>query len=408
MSPEQESTIRRSKAPPSARGRSSIPRHYLGPDFELTAAEWERHAAQYHRKWCPYFIGVVTTIHKQWVMLAPRHPRHVPQPAPEEDVTAFISGRYLLGQRKANHFVAVGDEVICPYSRHQPIPTAPSWPLDKKGTYAIIHRKPRTNVLYRQDPFYKTRQHVLGANIDQMVVVSSFVHPSISWQLLDHYLVYAELYQLPALLVITKSDLLTGEGDHCDDLNLADILDRLMIYESLGYPLYILELLTGGSSWADELTLSRHDQRKFISKHAADAARLAAAMAQQTSLLSGLSGVGKSSLVNHLGGASYRKVGMSYRFGAHTTSSSQLIKLTGGGLVMDTPGLKSFPINDTYKDDLSWCYRDFQPYLGQCRFASCRHLHEPGCAIKAACEQGKITPWRYDSYRRLLSSWLNS
>lgn len=400
--------IRRSKAPPSVRGRARIPRQYLGPNFELTATAWQQHAAQYHRTWQPYFIGVVTTIHKQWVMVMPRRPGHTSQPEPTAAITAFISGRYLLGKRRSNHFVAVGDEVICPYSRKQAPATATTWPLDQEGTYAIIHRKPRTNVLYRQDPFYKTRQHVLGANIDQMVVVSSFIHPTISWQLLDHYLVYAELYRLPALLVITKPDLLAGAADHGSGLTLEDVLDRLLLYEALGYPMYVLELLTGGSSWVDNLTLSRPHHQAFMIKHASDASRLAAATSQQTSLLSGRSGVGKSSLVNHLGGATYRKVGMSYRFGGHTTSASQLIKLAGGGLVMDTPGLKSFPINDKYKDDLSWCYREFQPYLGQCRFASCRHLHEPGCAIKSACEQGAITPWRYDSYRRLLSSWLNS
>ena len=382
-----------------------VPAGYLAAEFALNSVQWQYGLAQYHRHACPYFVGVIKEIHKKWLIVAVTLPlyRTHQQASPDVGVKGFISGRYLQQKRTANHFVAIGDEVICQYGRlHQAEDLAP---LNfDQGPYAVIHRKPRANTLYRQDPFYKDRQHILGVNIDQMVVVASFVHPDICWQLMDHYLVYAEIYELDVLIVITKKDLITAIGEGESGVDLGMIMDRLQLYKSLGYKLYLISLCPD-KAVADMKILSEDmAQYPLFQDHQGDHLRLAAQMRHRTSVLSGLSGVGKSSLVNDLGGEDYRKVGVSYRYGKHTTSSSRLVKLSEGGYVMDTPGLKSFPLHYKHKSRLSGGYREFQPYERQCRFATCMHLNEPDCAIKQACARGDIAEWRYDSYQRLMSS----
>ena len=283
---------------------------------------------------------------------------------------AFVSGRYLRQRRKANHFVAAGDHVICEAGDIA------------GGPYPIVGRKQRRGTLLRKDPFYHDRIQVIGANIDQMVIVSSMRHPQISWHLIDQYVVYAELHNIEVVLVFSKQDLLKQ-----DTQNSKELFARLATYGSLGYQ--VLRTSIPSKDCGYEVVGGACDDHKV---------RLRELLSGKISLFTGMSGVGKSTLINFLVGNQLQKVSPSYRYGRHTTSSTRLIALDSGSYIMDTPGIKSFPLQDHHRCQLASGFAEFRPFLGQCRFASCTHRQEPGCAIKSAVADGKVVSWRYQSY----------
>ena len=206
------------------------------------------------------------------------------------------------------------------------------------------------------------------ANIDQALVVFAVTKPKPHFNLLDRFLVMMETKEIPVVLCFNKTDI-------AEDPEIAELKD---IYEECGYPLLF-------TSAKEEENIDR----------------LKECLRGKTTAIAGPSGVGKSSLINLLQDEVKMETGSISRKierGKHTTRHSELIMLGEGSYIMDTPGFSSLYVNDIEKEDLKFCFPEFVPYEGQCRFNGCGHIHEPGCAVKQAVEEGKIHSIRYEDY----------
>ena len=232
---------------------------------------------------------------------------------------------------------------------------------------------PRKSVLARRAAGPSHRKQVLIANIDQVIVVFSATLPALTLPTLDRFLVVVEANELLARIVINKMDLASREA----------ISALLQPYVEAGYPIHFTSAETGEG--LDELREG---------------------LAGKESVLVGPSGVGKSSLLNSL----YPKLNLNlkvgrlsdaYGKGRHTTVGEFLIQLPDGATVADTAGLREVGLWLVPPDELPYCFPEFEQYLGKCQFNNCAHLTEPGCAVRAALEQGKIYPSRYESYVKL-------
>lgn len=225
---------------------------------------------------------------------------------------------------------------------------------------AIVRLDPRPQGVYRQ---------ILLANADQAVFVFACAHPNPKLRMLDRFLVVAEKQNIPAVIVANKIDLVPEP-------------EKIFgLYEPLGYHVIHASAKTG-----------------------AGINELQAVLAGKISALAGPSGVGKSSLLNSIQpglGLAVNEVSTAVNKGKHTTVTRRLIPLAEGGYVADTPGWRSLALWDTEPEEMDAYFRELAPLVAECQFSDCTHIHEPGCAVRAALEDGRIHPQRYDSYLRL-------
>ena len=236
---------------------------------------------------------------------------------------------------------------------------------------------PRQRVLSRARPTGRSvrdslsdREQVLVANPDQVVFVFSIRQPAPSLRKLDRFLVVAERNDLPVVICVTKTDLAAP----------AEAAGLFQPYEAIGYTVLYTSARTG-----------------------AGLAALREALAGKISVLAGSSGVGKTSLLNALQpglGLQVRAVSQATEKGLHTTRYVELIPFAGG-YVADTPGIRSLALYDIEADELDAYFREIAPLVAQCQFSDCTHEHEPGCAVRQAVADGRVSPARYDSYLRL-------
>jgi ribosome biogenesis GTPase len=240
-------------------------------------------------------------------------------------------------------------------------------------TGMITEVLPRSNKLARSAAGKKELEQVIAANIDQIVAVFAAARPAPKWNLLDRYLVTAEAAEIPALICLTKIDLV-NEGE------FKDTLDE---YEALGYPV---------------ISTSMVDQRGI--------GELREALKDKTSVLIGKSGVGKTSLLNTVQpglGLRVSEVGKQLGKGKHTTTHLEMLSLQIGGGIIDTPGMREFEAWNLDDGDFALLFPEMRPLVGSCRFGlGCTHTQEPGCAIVRAVAEGQISERRYHSYRRML------
>lgn len=246
---------------------------------------------------------------------------------------------------------------------------------DEQGVVTAI--QPRDSVLSRPD--FTGRDKPLAANLTRIVIVIA-PQPDPSGYLVDQYLVAAELVGVEALIVAHKMDLLDGPA--------ADAFRaRFAHYPALGYPTLWTSL-----------------------RQAESLGPLTQALAGQTSILVGQSGVGKSSLVKTLLPDREIQIGRLSKatgLGRHTTSAATCYRLPGGGFLIDSPGVRSFRLGDIDRETLQWGFRELRPHLGHCRFADCKHDQEPDCAIHEAVASGRIAPERLANFQHLAAG-LNS
>ncbi|WP_077315803.1 small ribosomal subunit biogenesis GTPase RsgA [Vibrio palustris] len=234
----------------------------------------------------------------------------------------------------------------------------------------------RHSVLTRPD--YYDGLKPVAANIDQMVIVAS-VLPELSLNIIDRYLIAAETLQITPLIVLNKIDLL-------DQAQRNAYEESLTLYKNIGY-----ELL-------------------FVSKESGEGIdELSSFLSDKINIFVGQSGVGKSSLVNALmpktnpmieEGAVSTNSGL----GQHTTTAARLYHIPTGGDLIDSPGVREFGLWHLATDDITQAYREFQPYLGECKFRDCKHLNDPGCALRKGVEDGKVSQVRFDNYHRIIES----
>ena len=251
------------------------------------------------------------------------------------------------------------------------------------GSGMIVEILPRHTQLARRSavpmPSAHPYEQVIAANVDQVVPVLAAAHPKPKWHLLDRYLVSAEAASLPALICITKLDL----AQDCSQPIDPALLESLQIYREIGYPLVLTSALTGEG-----------------------VNQLKQALQGRTSVFLGKSGVGKTSLLNTLQpdlGLRVKEVSQVTGKGKHTTTHLEMFPLEFGGAIIDTPGIREFGLWDVDERDLAFFFPEMSSYLGHCKFGlDCRHDEEPGCQIRAAVSAGAISPYRYQSYMRLM------
>ncbi|MBN8588961.1 MAG: ribosome small subunit-dependent GTPase A [Rhodothermia bacterium] len=279
-------------------------------------------------------------------------------------ISARIRGKFRLKDKETTNPVAVGDRVTLRLE------------ADGSGTIADIH--PRWSKLSRRAAGRRaTIEHVIVANVDMAWCVQSVVFPKFNPGFIDRFLVMAEINELSAGIILNKTDLL-------DEALATEMAWWKQTYEDIGYSVLMTSSANGNGITA-----------------------LKAALSGKINVMSGPSGVGKSSLLNVLEPNMGIKTGEVSDYtgkGKHTTTHAELWPLSDGGYVADTPGLREFGIWDLAPEDLSGFFLEFRPFLDDCRYPNCTHDHEPSCAIIQAVNEGSITPERYNSYRNILQT----
>ncbi len=262
--------------------------------------------------------------------------------------------------------IAVGDIVLFDVEEEQ------------ANTAMIRDIKQRKNYIVRVSPHNRNQKHIVAANLDAALVIATLAEPRTSNGFIDRFLITAEAYHIPAIIVVNKVDL--HQDKHLDKL-----AEWRHMYGAAGYEIFPVSALDPGSMKA-----------------------LSARIAGGTTLFSGHSGVGKSTLINVL------MPGMDLRTGEvsgwsgkgqHTTTFAEMFDLPGGGgRIIDTPGVKEFGIIDMAREELSGYFPEMRRVMNECRFNNCVHIDEPGCAVKESVEDGGITEARYESYLTILES----
>ena len=278
---------------------------------------------------------------------------------------AVLRGKVRLERSGATNPVAVGDRV-----RYEM-----DGPANEEHPAVITEILPRDNYIIRRSTNLSRQSHVIAANLDQAVIVVSLLFPEIKLPFLDRILVTCEVYKIPVLIALNKVDLYREELPEM-------VAGFRRIYEGAGYPVLEVSARTGEGVDA----LRERCQGRI-------------------NLFSGESGAGKSSLIKALDPSLDPKIGKisaAHLQGKHTTSLYEMYRLASGGFVIDTPGLRGFGLVDLEKEEISKYFPEMLREMDNCRFVPCTHTHEPGCAVKAAVDAGRISPERYNSYLGML------
>lgn len=272
-----------------------------------------------------------------------------------------VKGNFRLKGIRTTNPVTVGDRVTV-------VPNS-------DGSAFITKIEERRNYIIRRASNLSKQAHILASNLDNVILIITVAHPVTSTTFIDRFLATAEAYRVPTTLVINKKDLYDA-----DEMQYAENLAYL--YKYIGYDVKIVSVSTGEGM----------EEIKDLLK-------------DKITLLSGHSGVGKSSFINAiLPDQKIRTAELSdvHDQGMHTTTFSEMYELPDGGYIIDTPGIKGFGTIEFSKEETSHYFREIFKISEDCRFNNCTHTHEPGCAVRAALEDHRISQSRYDSYLSIL------
>lgn len=274
-------------------------------------------------------------------------------------VEAHVKGNFRIKGIRSTNPVAVGDHVTV-----EQLPDGTNWITD------ICDRR---NYIIRRATNLSKQSHILAANVDQVALLVTVNHPKTSTTFIDRFLATCEAYRVPAALVFNKIDLY-------DETDLAELEYLRLLYTEIGYPVYSISA-----------THLNHELDSLLSG--------------KTTLLSGNSGVGKSTLLNALFGEEKTRTGIisdAHDRGMHTTTFSEMYFLTPDTALIDTPGIKGFGTFDMQREEVSHYFKEIFLTSKDCRFGNCTHTGEPDCAVRAAVENARIAPSRYESFLSLL------
>ncbi len=240
-----------------------------------------------------------------------------------------------------------------------------------EGGHVISAVEPRTNYIVRKSVNLSKESHIIASNLDRAVLIATMREPMTFPVFIDRFCVAAEAYHIPVAVVFNKVDLLDKEE--------RELLENFMsVYADLGYETLACSAVTGEGK-----------------------ERFRTMLEGKVSLLSGHSGAGKSSLINALDPGLDIRVGQvsdAHRTGKHTTTYAEMHKLSEGTFIVDTPGIRGFGLIDFEREELAGYFPEMRALLSECKFYNCRHLTEPGCAVKEGVKSGKVAETRYKSY----------
>ena len=276
-------------------------------------------------------------------------------------VECKIKGNFRLKGIRSTNPVAVGDNVEIA--------------LNSEGTAFITHIEERRNYIIRKSQNLSKQSHILAANVDQAFLIVTVNYPQTSTTFIDRFLASAEAYSVPVVLVFNKCDILSDDERHYQQ-------SMIHLYETIGYECREVSATTGEG--VDGLH---------------------ALLKGKITLLSGNSGVGKSTLINKiLPEANLRTAEISdaHNTGMHTTTLSEMLELPEGGYIIDTPGIKGFGTFNMEPEELTSYFPEIFHFSKGCKFSNCTHTHEPGCAVLKAIDDHYIAQSRYQSYLNML------
>jgi len=272
-----------------------------------------------------------------------------------------LKGKLRLDGRKTTNPVAVGDQVDVEMEN------------EEEGNITFIH--PRKNYIIRKSINLSKQAHILASNMDQAFLIATLVAPRTSLGFIDRFLITAEAYGIPASLIFNKRDLLDEE--------LLQLQEEVMkIYSDIGYKCYSIS-----------------------AENSFDVEKLRELFKGKTTLITGHSGVGKSTFINALEPGLNLKtseISSAHLKGTHTTTFAELHPLSFGGNIIDTPGIKELGLVEMKKEEVGHYFPEIRERMNQCKFNNCIHVNEPGCIVRADAEKGLIAPERYESYLRIL------
>ncbi|MFA6949383.1 MAG: ribosome small subunit-dependent GTPase A [Lentimicrobiaceae bacterium] len=274
-----------------------------------------------------------------------------------------LKGNFRIKGISSTNPVAVGDRV--------------QFILQQGESVGLINAiEPRDNYIIRKATKLSKQSHIIASNLSQAIIMVTLASPRTSTGFIDRFLVTAEAYHIPAMLIFNKIDLIMG-----DDLSRLQKLSDL--YTGLGYECYKTSALENRGI----------EEVKSLLK-------------DKISLISGHSGVGKTALINSIEPGLLRKVGEiseAHHKGKHTTTFAEMLPLSFGGFIIDTPGIKEFGLVNFNKQEIAERFPEMRQLMHKCLFNNCTHVHEPGCAVKAALAKGEIDQQRYVNYISILN-----
>lgn len=276
-------------------------------------------------------------------------------------VDSKIKGNFRLKGIRSTNPVAVGDQVEIA--------------VNQEGTAFITAIDDRRNYIIRKASNLSKQSHIIAANVDKALLVVTVNRPQTSTTFIDRFLASAEAYRIPVVLVFNKADLLTDEERHYQEM-------MMTLYDNVGYKCIAVSAMTGDGIES-----------------------LSSLLKDEVTVLCGNSGVGKSTLINHiLPNANLRTAEISdaHNTGMHTTTFSEMLALPTGGYIIDTPGVKGFGTFDIEREELTSYFKEMFRFSKDCRFSNCTHTHEPGCAVLEALKNHYIAESRYQSYLSML------
>lgn len=278
---------------------------------------------------------------------------------------ARIKGKFKIDNITSTNPIAVGDVVLADMEN------------ELENTLTITDIAPRKNYITRSSPHNRNQHHIIAANLDQSLLFATLKDPKTSLGFIDRFLITSEAYHVPSIIVFNKSDLYREK-------EIEKFREIKEIYESIGYKVLSMSI---------EKNIGVEEVKQLLK--------------DKTTLLSGHSGVGKSSFINiifpELSLKTQDVSGWSGK-GLHTTTFAEMFNLSFGGRVIDTPGIRELGLVDISKQELSHYFPEMRVLINECQFNNCMHINEPGCAVKAAVNEGTIDPERYYSYLNILES----